>query len=157
MKKTIMAVFSAALCLFLTGCGKTGAAAWSTVFIILGILILALAGLRTYSHYQYQQRAKKRPGRYKKRPLDALTLGLYGAALLAVLLGLLVSCGGETQTPEDTTESTAETTVETTQPPSLYRPAATGITDPANWDIRWEIFSGSRIRRVRSRETSPAM
>ena len=139
MKKGILFGLCACLSLLLAGC-KNGGGIWSALLIILSVLLLALAALRSYNHYQYLQRAKKHPKRYKKRPLDTLTLGLYSAALLMLLLGMLVSCDSSEKPAEDTTQTTMETTAETTLPPSKFNPAMTANSDPANWGIGWEIF-----------------
>lgn len=145
MKKGILFSMCCFLSLFLAGC-KSGGGIWSALLIILGVLILALAALRSYNHYQYLQRARKHPKRYKKRPLDTLTMGLYGAALLILLLGLLVSCDAAEKPAEDTTQTTVETTAETTLPPSKFNPGMTTNSDPANWGMNWEIFdSGSAV------------
>ena len=141
MKKAILFGLCACMPFFLAGC-KNGGGIWPVLLIIIALLVLALAGLRSYNHYQYLQRAKKHPKRYKKRPLDTLTLGLYGAAVLFLLLGILVSCSSGSKPAEETTQTTAETTVETTQPPSKFNPSMSASSDPANWGIHWEIFDG---------------
>lgn len=142
MKKLICLTLTAAVCLSLTGC-TAGAGVFSAVMILLGILALALAGFRTYNHIQYLQKVKAKPGRYRKRPLDTLTIGLYGGALLLLLIAILVSCS-PAEEPAETTETTTEPTTVVTEPPVLYNPSASAQSDPANWGITWEIFNGSQ-------------
>ena len=141
MKKTITLAICA-VCLCLTGCSGVGGF-FGTVFWILGLLGLVLAGLRTYNYFQFLNRHKRRPDRYKKPVFDKLTLILYGAALVLVLLGILVSCtGGTTEAPLP--ETTTQETTEPTDPPSLFVPAPHGSAQPDTWGIGWELFSGTQ-------------
>lgn len=149
MKKFISGALAAGLCLTLTACGSEegGINLWPVLFGILAVLVLGLAGLRTYSWIEYNKRAARRQGRRrKKRNLDQLTMILYGVALLMLLLTMITSCtpgGGEA--PESTGETTTEGTTETTVPPVLYRPEMVAQSDPANWGITWEIFDGTKL------------
>ena len=142
MKRTICLTLVAIIGLSLSGC-TAGADAFSVIFALLSVLALALAGLRTYNHMQYLKKAKAKPGRRKPRPLDTLTLGLYGGALLLLLIALLVSCT-PAEDPAITLETTTEPTTIVTEPPVLYNPAMTAQTNPANWGITWEIFQGGQ-------------
>lgn len=142
MKKSVCLTLTAAVCLSLAGC-TAGTGALTAVIILFGLLALALAGLRTYNHIQYLQKMKAKPGRRKKRPLDTLTLGLYGIALLLLLIAVLVSCG-PAEDPTEPLETTTEPTTIATEPPVLYKPSMTTQSDPANWGITWEIFQGNQ-------------
>lgn len=142
MKKMICLAFLAATALSLTGC-SAGTGVLSAIIILLDLLALTLAGLRTYNHIQYIQKMKAKPGRRKRRPLDTLTLGLYGSALLLLLIAVLVSCNSA-EDPAKTTETTTEPTTVVTEPPVVYKPGMTAQTTPANWGITWEIFQGNQ-------------
>lgn len=112
------------------------------LFWILGILLLGLAGFRTFLFVRQLQRHRHRPKRYRKPGFDRLCAILYGLALLFLLIAVLVSCG--TDAAPDADETTTESTTEATEPPVLFDPAPVGQTDPANWKINWEIFENDR-------------
>lgn len=148
MKKGLSLALGGSFCLCLAGCsGGGGFLAW--LLIPVAILALGLALLRTYNHYQYMQKVKKRPGRYKKRKIDRLTLLLYPFALLLFLIVGLTSCGGSgadvpsVAEPTQTTVAT-EPSVPETEPPSLFQPYTTADTDPLNYGIIWERFRGAQ-------------
>ena len=62
-----------------------------------------------------------------------------------MLLGCLLGSCNREEKPEETEPvgSTGET--EDTTPVSLFKPQHTADTDPANWGIRWEIFSDGKL------------
>lgn len=142
MKKYMCILLTTGVGISLTGC-SAGAGITTALLILLALATLAFAGLRTYHHIMYLQRMKAKPNRRKPRSLDLLTLGLYGLSLFLLLVGVLVSCGSNTEPAETTEATTVPTTVETT-PPVVYVPAATAQTSPGNWGITWEIFDGDR-------------
>ena len=147
MRKILTALVPVSLGLLLTGCGADGKGVnlWPVLFVLLGIAVLALAGLRTYSFIEYNRRAARKPGRRRrKKTLDQLTLILYGAALIFVLLAVITSCSPAEKPPAESTEATTTAPTETTEPPVLYKPAMVAQSNPANWGITWEIFEGSQ-------------
>ena len=85
------------------------------LFYLFGLACLALAGLRTWNYLQYRKRRRSR----KNQKLDALTVGLYIAAVLLVLAGLLSGPADQQQDPTEppTQNPTTEPTEETTEPP----------------------------------------
>lgn len=85
------------------------------LFYLLGLVCLALAGLRTWNYLQYRKRRRSR----KNQKLDLLTIGLYIAAVLLVLVGLLSGIPGEEPKPTDPTEPpTQNATTEPTEEPT---------------------------------------
>ncbi len=149
--------------LLLTGCGaeasNAGPGAWPVILVILGILFLAFAALRTWNYLQYCSRQRRRK---RKVPagLDMFTWCIYGLAGILVLLGLLLSLlGGAAQGPEQTsdpstsqsesqtdtssTESTSGSLQETA--PALFHAEKAAVSDPDNWNIRWEIFQNGKL------------
>ncbi len=113
---------------------------------ILGLVALALAGLRTWKYMQY--RARRRAAGKRAHGLDGTTVAAYILAALLLLAALLIP-GKDTPappagTPDETT--TGETTTETTQAAPQFAPQKTASSDPANWGITWELFrDGSPI------------
>ena len=147
MRKILMAMLPVSLALMLSGCGAAGKGLniWSAIFILLALAVLAFAGLRTYSFVEYNRRAARKSGRRRvKKELDQLTLILYGAALLMLLLAMITSCSPKEKPVEETTEATTTAPTETTAPPVLYKPTMTASSDPSNWGITWEIFEGTQ-------------
>ena len=127
----------------LTGCGSGNpAGAWPVILLLLGVLVLTLAGLRTWAFLQYRKRQQRR-----RKPrqvfLDQLTKYLYVAAAACLLLGLLLAC---LKAPEATGQppETTEPEVLQTEPPRLI-PSPAPVTEPSNWQIRWEIFQNGKL------------
>ena len=152
MKKWIRLGIPVTVCLALAGCANA-AGTWATIFAVLGIILLGAAALGFYNYHCYMQKRKKRPDRYKKRPLDRSVLFFTGGALILFLVAGIVSCGAHTQTPEPPAETTLETT-EATEPPSLFTPAPSADTDPAQLGITWDIFDGVRLLQDYARANS---
>lgn len=162
MKKCMLMSLMAALSLGLVGCGgqeageKSGPGAWPVILILLGLLLLAFALLRTWNYVQYCQRQRRR-GRRQPKGLDMMTWCVYVLAGALVILGLLLGTiggGGPGETTADSTgETTGTTTVpEETDPPAVFIPEKSNSSDPDNWDIRWEIFRGSKLLHSYNRE-----
>ena len=85
------------------------------LFLLLGLACLAFAGLRTWNYYLYIQRRRRRR-RTADQPLDMITIGLYAAGALLLLIALLTTVfSGPATDPTDS--STTEPTVETTEAP----------------------------------------
>ena len=145
--------------LLLTGCGGgKGGAGWAVVLILLGLLLAAFAGLRTRNFIQYCRRRRQR-GRRVPKNLDMMTYCVYGLAALFLIIGLIVTLsGGRSEKPElpdepaATSEPTEEPTQEVTEPPVLFLPQKAESSDPANWDIRWEIFGDGQLLHSYSRQ-----
>lgn len=142
-KYTILSILGA-LCFCLTGCSAQGG---STIFMILGILALALAALRTYGSIQYS-RSRKRNRRRKPEPTEQIlfTVILYVLALVLFLAAAV--CGGNDEAAPQAHKPSANITepsepAESTPVESSFSPAKVGATDPGNWGIQWEIFQGS--------------
>ena len=171
MKKMICIFLAMCLCVSLAACGgepageSQGFGLWTALLILLALAVLAVAGLRTWSLIQYNRRRARNPRRKKPAKMDFMTMAMYAAALLLLLVAMLTSCGAEPPVPADdpagtpgqtgesgeTTEPTGETTApsgETTEPSG--NPVVTPVTqftahktdssDPANWGIHWEIL-----------------
>ena len=119
MKKCMRMSLMAALCLGLVGCGgqeageKSGPGAWPVILILLGLLLLAFALLRTWNYVQYCQRQRRR-GRRQPKGLDMMTWCVYVLAGALVILGLLLGIIGGGGPGETTADSTGETTGTTT-------------------------------------------
>ena len=107
MKKRICVCLVLAMCLSLAACGgepvqeSQGFGLWSALLVVLAVAVLAVAGLRTWSLIQYNQRRARNPRRKKPARMDAMTVGMYAAALLLLLVALLSSCGAEAPNPTE--------------------------------------------------------
>ena len=92
MKKILPIPGVLGLCMLLTGCDKSGGAgAWPVVLILLALVLFAMAALRTYSLFVYNQRAQRRIAKGRRarlRKMDMLTKLLYGAGGLLLILAL---------------------------------------------------------------------
>lgn len=120
------------------------------MLVILALFPLALALWGTWSYIEYLQKQKRRPDRYKKRPMSPITLGFYGAALLLFLIAGLVSCQGS---PSAQPEETQPIVTTPTEPPVLFNPEAAEANTPEAQGIRWEIFESGKFVSSYLRET----
>lgn len=147
MKKAIC--FSLSLCLLagLTGCENTGSGktVGAVVLAILGLCVLAVAGLRTWQFLQHRKRLLRRNNTRRKIPTrpDNLTLLLYGAAVVLLVLALVILLLGQGGQP-NTGEVPENTTTEPTEPPKQFLPEKTAYSDPTNWGIDWEIYNAGQ-------------
>lgn len=137
MKKTRIAFRLLGIALALSGCGAENAEAapfniWPWLFGVLGLGVLALAGYQTYCYWQYLQKARSRR-RKNTHGVDPLTIGLYIAA--AVLLLLAIVTGSFGATTIEPTEPTGEPTNGPTDAPT--DPEPTGV-------VGWVDEGGSR-------------
>ena len=154
------------LAVLLTGCaGEKSGSGGAAVLMILGLLLGAFAGLRTWNFVQFCRRQRRR-GRKVPRSLDMLTWCVYGLAGVLLVLGLLLPLGsgpkedpGQVRDPASTgdpasTSNPAETEppAESTEPAALFQPVSIAHTDTRNWDIRWEIFSDGKLLHRYDRE-----
>ena len=114
-KKYRMIPLLGILCFSLSGC--SAASVWSSVLVILSIFLLALAIWGTWCYIEYLQKLRRRPNRYKKRPLSPVTLVLYGISLLLFVIAGLVSCQKQ---PAASPVETTPVTTEPTEPPVLF-------------------------------------
>ncbi len=119
------------------------------LLILLAVVLVAFAALRTrqYLHYAGRQRARNRT----PKSIDGFTLGLYGVGILLLVIALLIGGGGE-KAPEETQPEETQTVPETTEPPAVFAPYQTADTDPANWGITWEIFKDGQPVSAYQRE-----
>ncbi len=147
------------LCLTLSGCSAGGGSAW--VLGILGLAALVLAGIRTYNYLLYRRR--QRPGRKKARSkLDGLTIGLFvaGAVLLVLALTVGTLSGGSGEQPGETTasgteastgsstsgtEASAESTGSGTEAPTESTGAGTGWMQSADGRRYYMLDDGSFV------------
>ena len=143
MKKLFYPAAAGFLCLLLGGCSASGAA--GTVLTLLGVAALALAALRTYSLIQYN---RTRRARRRKRSMDLLTKVLYVLGAVVLLAAIIVSCGAP---KDDSGETTQASTEETTGVMQLYTAGKSAASDPANWSVRWEIFTNGAITHTYDR------
>ncbi len=147
-KKYRMIPLLGILCFSLSGC--SAASVWSSVLVILSIFLLALAIWGTWCYIEYLQKLRRRPNRYKKRPLSPVTLVLYGISLLLFVIAGLVSCQKQ---PAASPVETTPVTTEPTEPPVLFQPEAAIGNTAAAQGIRWEIFESGEFVSQYLRET----
>lgn len=151
MKKTTTFTGLTGLCCTLAGCSNQGNLG-SVLLIVLGLILVGMAGIRTYGWMQYIRR-RRRNSRRKPRGLDIATYCLYALGALLLIGGLLCSC--TEQAPNITNNpGTSETTGEpgNSDAVSKFSPIRTQGSDPANWNIRWEIFENGKIAHTYNRE-----
>ena len=123
------------------------------LFVVLGFVLLGLAGLFGFDWYRQWKRYHRRPERCKKPGVPWLVILLLAGGLVLMITGFISS-------PEPTAESTPTTEPSTqpevteaeTEPVSVWSPGATGLTDPKNWDITWEIFESGQLTSSFTRE-----
>lgn len=157
MKKVLRAGWVLNLCLLLTGCGAgtSKVRVWPIVLIVLALLLLVLAGLRTYSHIQYVKRQMKRKNSRRKirKNLDPMTIGIYVLAALLLLVSVIGLCTGSKPKAQPPEETQAQTIPEATEPKTAFVPAYTADSNPDNWGIRWEILQNNTLLPTYQRET----
>ena len=151
MKRNLQLVGILLLPLCLSGCQSAGDI-WSGVFLIVAILLLALALLWTNSFIAYRKRQEKK-GRTPAQKPGMLLYVVYGlAGLLLMLSMVLFLLGGKTA---DSGQEQPETTAvqEETQPQtSAFVAQSTDKSDPASYDIRWEIFDSGVLQHSYQRK-----
>ena len=149
MKKIFTAALLGGLCLSLTGCSAGTGGIFCGVSVVLALLVLALAVVRSHSLEKLRRsRRMTQKQRAWLRGQMTLTNMLYlvAAALLVVgiiagiLAGLSAVQGTEgkdgTGPQAGTTESTGPAPTETPR----FSPKASASSDPALWQMNWEIF-----------------
>ncbi len=133
----------------------------TVILIILALICLAMAGLRTYSLMEYNKRIRRNPGngrRRRPRQMDMLTKALFGLGGILVVAALLLGLVSGGEDPEDEPDepskevsaSGPDTPVQTAKNP--YTAAYVQSSDPANWGIRWEIFQDGQLLHSYQRE-----
>jgi len=116
---------------------------WSIVFLIAALLALLMAVLQTVSFCKYRRRQQSRGHKAPNRP-GLITWLLYGGGALLLLLSLLTVPSGR-QPEEVPSVSLPPETVPETQPETpVFQPEMTADTDPANWQLHWEIFENGQ-------------
>lgn len=139
------------LCLCLTGCSSTSRVLSGILLLVLGLGVLAAAGIRTRSFLSYAKRyqRERRRDRAKEPPrLDMLTVGAYVLGVVLILIALVSFPGTPAQQlPEDSTGASTQAGSEaTTEPPAVFAPEKTADSAPKNWGITWQIFQdGTRV------------
>jgi len=154
MKHVKLSLLLSGVCALLAGCGdqsNSGLRLWPVLLVILSVVLLALAGLRTYSIIQYNRRPARNGRRRRPRRLDPITIGMFALAVLLLFGSLLGSCVKE-ETPDSTPDSTPPAESEETTPVSLFVPKAADDAHPNNWGIRWEIIENGTITHTYHRE-----
>ena len=156
MKQTKFFLLLAGISGLLAGCGSesgTSPKIWPILLILLAMFFVALAALRTYSIIQYNRRRSRSTRRRRPRPLDPMTIGMYGLAAILLLGSLLGSCSGGSQQPDSTQGASTEgTTHVEVDPISLFHPSKVSSTDPERFGIRWEIFENGSLAHTYSRQ-----
>ena len=143
MKRYLQILPALLLPLCLAGCGGRKGGAWPVILLILALLLLAPAALRTKAFFDYRERQKKK-GRKPPKTLDMLTWAIYGLSGFFLLLALILALAGGKK-PATTPEPQTQT--EPTAPVEVPFPAeGSADTDPDNWQIRWEIFENGVLR-----------
>ena len=140
-------------CLLLTGCGAGNQIKkWPTILIILAVMLLAFAGLRTYNFILYLRRQQRRKNnrRKVKRTLDSMTWAVYALAALLLFGGILGSCTGSKEPV--VAEIPEEIVPEETESVAVFAPQSTNHTDPDEYNIRWEIFQDGQLQHSYIRE-----
>ena len=127
MKKTRIAFSLLGIALALSGCGAGNTEAapfniWPWLFGLLGLGLLALAGYQTYCYWQYLQKARNRR-RKNTHGVDPLTIGLYVAAAVLLLLAIITGTFGNA--PAEPTDPVGEPTNGPTDEPT--DPEPTGV------------------------------
>ena len=127
MKKTRIAFGLLGIVLALTGCGAENAEAaplnlWPWFFGLLGLAVLALAGYQTYCYMIYLRKARTRR-RKNTHGVEPLTVILYVAAVILLLLAIITGTFGAA-----TTEPTEPET-----PTDIPTEAPTLPTDVVGW------------------------
>ncbi len=109
--------------LTLTGCSSGGGrGVLVALFIIVGVMLLALAAARTYRKIRYIQKRQREGRRVKTKP-NMMTAALYILTAAAFLAAGFTSCAGDRpQKPPEDDATTVTTT--TTAAPTWMRPAA---------------------------------
>lgn len=150
MKRYIQTAAVLFLTLGLTGCGgdKQGAGVLPVILLILGLLLAAFSGLRTWNFIQYRNRQRKKGRRGPKR-LDLLTLGVYGLAGILLILSIVLMITGREKKPEP--EVKPEIPVTEVKEIPFQATGADG-TNPDNWNIRWEIFQNGSLTHTYTRQ-----
>ena len=123
MKKTRIAFGVLGIVLALTGCGAPAEGAeaapfniWPWILGLLGLAMLALAGYQTYCYVTYLRKARRRR-RKNTHGVEPLTIILYAAAVVLLLLAVISgSWGAAPADPNTTTEPTTEPTGSTSEP-----------------------------------------
>ena len=145
MKKTISILMLVTLCLFLTGCSVGGGVSGAAL-LVLGVALAGLAVVR--SRTLAELRRTRRMNKKQRQWLHSQTVMtnvLYIIAAVLLIVGIILcftSCGGEEggiKGPEQTENTTESTTEAPTEEPRF---TAQGVaeSDPANWEVTWEIF-----------------
>ena len=138
------------LCL-LTGCSAENGArvVWVIFLAIPAIFLLLLSAMETRSYLSYCKR-QRRKGREPVKKLKRVVWQRYAIGGALLILSLVIGLTGKR---EPVTPPVQEDPVVQTQPqePS-YQPEKTANTDPANWQIRWEVFDSGVIRPGYRRE-----
>ena len=147
-RKGLTATF---MTLLLTGCGaqKSGGGAWVAIFTIPAILLLILAVTETQSYLSYCKR-QKRKGRAPAKKIHRRVWLRYGIAGVLLVLSLIVSLSGKKEPV--TPPPVQEDPIVQTEPIEQLLPQMSADTDPAKWQIRWEVFDGGVIRPTYRRE-----
>ena len=153
MKRSVCFALVLGMVLSLAGCGAGdgGFGFWTAVLVLLGLAVLAFAALRTVSFVQYNRRKRKNPRWKKKAVLDPVTIGLYAAGVVILLLAMLTTLGGsgdpdpsgtQESDPSSSTGTTTEPTASTeaTEPPVLFQATGSDSSDPDLWGVNWEIL-----------------
>ena len=139
------------MCL-LTGCSadQSAGGVWAVILAIPAILLLALAVMETQSYLAYCKRLKRK-GRKPAKKLEHRLWLRYGIAGALLLLSLVVGISGKKEPA--TPPPVQEDPIAQTQPQEqLSLPEMIADTDPAKWQIRWEVFDGGVIRPGYSRK-----
>lgn len=142
MKKTRIAFGVLGIVLALTGCGAPAEGAdaapfniWPWILGLLGLAVLALAGYQTYCYMVYLRNARRRR-RKNTHGVEPLTIILYSAAAVLLLLAVISgSRGAAPADPNTTTEPTTDPTGGTTEPTGII----TGWVDEG--DSRYYMLS----------------
>lgn len=145
MKK--ICAYSSLICmsLMLTGCGAEQGGFGPVLLVILSLVLLALAAMRTWSIIQFNRRPVKRGQRRRRKSMDSATLTMFGLGLALLLVAVLVgSCDGQQPRKPEETQKPASQTEKEKEAISI-QPGLTESSDPANWGIRWEIFENGRV------------
>ena len=140
MKKSLSIMLLTTLCLTLTGCGVVGGIA-KGVLLVLGLLTLALAVFRSVSLAKMRRGSRMSPKqRTWLRQQSRQTMILYIMAVVLLVLGLMLGLLGGGEKPIKNPDGTEETTTEPPTEDPGFQPQAAASADPANWQIKWEIF-----------------
>ena len=155
-RAVMLSAMTAAMAGLFCGCGGGERVfnPWSLLFLVVGGVAAALAaiGTRNYRRYRARKRAQKARRRDIK-PMHPFIYAMYAVALVMLVLFFALLTKKAPSSPSaneplggDVTASTAAKDQDGKDTPeqAAFSPAKTADSDPAKWDIRWDVLQGNQ-------------